>query len=81
MRFVAAPRIVRASDARDVHVAAPVDTDAAGRTTLSFYNNITIEYLGADAKAPRTETFTGAAAYCVQLLRHAFDEACWTALD
>ncbi len=81
MRFIAAPRIVRASDARDVHVAAPVETDAVGRTMLNFFNNITIEYLGADAKAPRTETFTGAAAYCVQLLRHAFDEACWTALD
>lgn len=62
------------------HVRVNIPTDTFGSRTLVFNNSVRAEYLTADKKV-RSEVFTGNDAFCVSLLRVAFEESCWQALD
>jgi hypothetical protein len=53
------------------------------RTGYQFHMNQTIntEYLEGGSRKMTTQILEGEAAYCVQLLRIAFDSACWKEID
>lgn len=42
---------------------------------------VNVEYLRGGARRMSTEMFNDSAAYCVQLLRIAFDSSCWSEID
>lgn len=62
------------------HVRVSVPTDTFGSTTLVFNDSLRVEYLTYD-KRVTTEKFSGEEAFCVSLLRVAFENECWDKLD
>ncbi len=48
---------------------------------IHFNDTINVEYLKGGTRRMTTEIMDGPAAYCVQLLRLAFDPACWGEID
>ena len=48
---------------------------------LFFNDTINVEYLQGGARHMATEVMEGPASYCVQLLRLAFEPACWRDID
>lgn len=82
MLAVVAPRVLESSGgAAEEHVrVTPPGGSGFGSHTLKFNNTLTAEYMTA-AKRVETRVFTGAEAFCVQLLRAAFDASCWVELD
>ena len=49
--------------------------------TIHFNDTINVEYLKGGARRITTGVMDGPAAYCVQILRLAFDPACWSESD
>ena len=82
MRMLVAPKLLQL-DAEPVHVrVSPPDGDGITSTrTLVFNRSVDVEYLDGKTKNLARETMEGNDAFCVQLLRHAFEPACWGALD
>ena len=90
MRMLIAPKPVplsaeeaNATDpaARYVRVAAP-DGDGLLNTYTQLYNaTVAVEYLDGERRALEREVLVDESAYCVQLLRDAFEPSCWAALD
>ena len=84
MKVLIAPRRVAAkpedSVANSKHVRVSVPTDTFGSRTLLFNDTIRAEYLTTD-KRVTSEVFTGDDAFCVSLLRVAFEPDCWAKLD
>lgn len=63
------------------HVRVNVPSgDTFGSRTLVFNNSVRAEYLTADKKV-KSEVFTGNDAFCIALLRVAYEDPCWEALD
>ena len=90
MRAMIAPKPVALTEAeanlsdvlpRYVRVAAPDGDGLLNTRTMLFNNSIAVEYLDGERKTLERELLTGQSAYCVQLLRIAFEPACWKALD
>lgn len=91
MRMVVAPRIVPpptppdtldaadATDVRTIRVQDPSETSTG--FLMKMNHSITVEFLPGGSRIPVSERFTAAEAYCIQLLRSAFVEDCWEALD
>ena len=50
-------------------------------TPMHFNDTINVEYLKGGDRRMKTEVMDGSAAYCVQLLRISFDNACWKEID
>ena len=48
---------------------------------IHFNDTINVEYLKGGSRRMTTEVMHGQAAYCVQLLRLAFDPSCWREID
>ena len=71
------------SEAQQQHVrVAPPGGDGLTDTrTFLFNTTVRVEYLDGATRAMVTSELSGEAAYCVQLLRAAFEERCWTQLD
>lgn len=51
------------------------------RAELEMRDVVNVEYLRGGARRMTTEVVNGTAAYCVQLLRVAFDTSCWSEVD
>jgi hypothetical protein len=62
------------------HVRVNIPTDTFGSRTLIFNSSVRAEYLSHDKKV-KSEVFTGNDAFCLSLLRVAFEDSCWAALD
>lgn len=62
------------------HVRVSVPTDTFGSRTLVFNDSIRAEYLTPD-KRVKSEVFIGDEAFCLSLLRVAFEKECWDNLD
>lgn len=58
-----------------------VTEQSGAEATLPFLKNVTVEFVKGGSRAPKTTVLTGAPAYCVQLLRRAYDDSCWKSLD
>lgn len=48
---------------------------------IEMKNVVNVEYLRGGARRMTTATFNDTAAYCIQLLRIAFDSSCWSEID
>ena len=83
VQTVLGPRLLPLQDAEQQHVRlAPPDGDGLTDTlTVEFYKTVRAEFLDGESKALRTRVFSGNDAYCVQLLRFAFEPKCWKQLD
>lgn len=83
MKMMIAPRILPPADGtvdtRNIRVQDP-EEKTNGHTAL-FNHTISVEYLPGGSRTPVIEELRGSEAYCVQLLRAAFHEDCWAALD
>ena len=81
MKVLIAPRRMPSTGASNLkHVRVSIPTDTFGSRTLVFNDSIWVEYLTYD-KRVTTERFTGEEAFCVSLLRVAFENECWAKLD
>ena len=80
LRMVVAPRLIpMESEVKTVRVSD--QTDKTNGVVYKFNESVRAEYLPGGSRTPVTEVFNGTDAYCIQLLRAAFDEDCWRALD
>ena len=67
---------------RSQHTATPPDSDGITQTrTLLFNETVAVEYLDGQTKSLHSGTLVKEDAFCVQMLRRAFEPACWKALD
>ena len=82
MRMLIAPKLL-ARESEQVHVrVSPPDSDGITQTrTLVLNETVRVEYLDGQSKALGTGVLRQEEAFCVQLLRQAFEPACWKALD
>jgi hypothetical protein len=82
MRMLVAPRLVP-SESAQAHVrVSPPDSDGITQTrTLVLNETVRVEYLDGQSKALGTGVLRKDEAFCVQLLRQAFEPTCWNALD
>lgn len=82
MNMLIAPKLVP-HDSELVHVrVSPPDGDGITSTrTVVFNHTISVEYLDGMTKQLVLKTLSANDAYCVQLLRQAFELPCWEALD
>ena len=79
MDMIIAPRIVEASDAKRIKVETP--GGSALPRTMELNNSIRAEYLPGGSRTPVLRDFSGADAFCIQLLRAAFVLDCWESLE
>ena len=82
MRMLIAPKMLP-SESEQTHVrVSPPDSDGITRTrTIVFNKTLTVEYLDGQTKQLHQERLEEEEAFCVQLLRLAFEPSCWHALD
>lgn len=82
MRMLIAPKLLPI-ESETVHVrVSPPDSDGVTRTrTMMLNNSLSVEYLDGQTKQIHSETLSMDGAFCVQLLRQAFEPSCWHALD
>jgi len=82
MRMLIAPKLVP-SESNQTHVrVSPPDSDGITQTrTLVLNETVRVEYLDGQSKALGTGVLRQEEAFCVQLLRQAFEPDCWKALD
>ena len=82
MRMLIAPKLVPHESTQQHVRVSPPDSDGITQTrTLVLNETIQIEYLDGQTKALGTGILHGSEAFCVQLLRRAFEPSCWKALD
>jgi len=81
MRMLIAPKLLpRESEESRVRVSPP-DSDGITQTrTLVLNDTVQVEYLDGLSRGLGTGLLRHEEAYCVQLLRLAFEPACWKAL-
>ena len=80
-RMILAPRPIADELPGSANVRARNPGNALSTRTMRLNHSIRVEYLDGMKRRVVIETFTGQDAYCVQLLRMAFNESCWEALD
>lgn len=66
---------------KHVRVAPPNGDGLTDTKTFVFNSTIRVEYLDGASRSMQTKELKGPEAYCVQLLRLAFEPACWEKLD
>lgn len=76
---VIAPKIVAMADEQYVRVSVPPDSLFEAATT-TMNASISVEYM-SDTKQMKSAVFKGKQAFCVQLLRRAYEQSCWDQLD
>ena len=69
------------SDQQHVRLVPPDGDGVTDTTTVVFNNTVHVEFLDGETKSLHSRVFSGQEAYCVQLLRLAFDPSCWQQLD
>jgi len=84
VRMLVAPRLLplppqHNSTVRRVRVHHPTDPNAA--RVVEFNDTISAEFLVGGTGVLVTETLKDGDAFCVQLLRRAYDKSCWSALE
>jgi len=82
MRMLIAPKLL-ARESEQLHVrVSPPDSDGITQTrTLLLNETVSVEYLDGQTKSLHSGTLVQDEAFCVQMLRRAFEPACWKALD
>lgn len=87
VRSLVAPRILPPpeSDAppalQRVRASVPGADAMFGTKTFQFEKQIHVEFLDGASRRMQTMQLSGQEAYCVQLLREAYEPACWQSLE
>ena len=82
MRMLIAPKMLPSESEQTRVRVSPPDSDGITRTrTIVFNKTLTVEYLDGQTKQLHQERLEEEEAFCVQLLRLAFEPSCWHALD
>ena len=83
MKMILGPKLLPMEAETEQHVrVAPPDSDGMTLTrTFLFNKTIRLEYLDGLTRSMVTTELSGESAFCVQLLRHAFEERCWKNID
>jgi hypothetical protein len=82
MRMLIAPKLLpRESEPAHVRVAPPDSDGVTSTRTMVLNKTVMVEYLDGKTKQLHSEVLSMDAAFCVQLLRHAFEPACWRGLE
>jgi hypothetical protein len=86
IKMVLAPRILPTPTStvvteKHVRVHQPSTALLGVTRTVRFNSTILVEYIDGQTRVVRKDTLYGSDAYCVQLLRIAFVQDCWKALD
>ena len=82
VRMLIAPKLVPHESTQEHVRVSPPDSDGITQTrTLVLNDTVRVEYLDGQSKGLGSGLLTQGEAYCVQLLRLAFEPACWAALD
>jgi len=79
MVAIVAPKITASADEKYVRVSVPPDGLFESATT-TMNNSVSVEYMD-DSKHMKSSVLKGNGAFCVQLLRRAYDNSCWSQLD
>ncbi len=82
MRMLIAPKLLPHESTQQHVRVSPPDSDGITRTrTIVFNKTLTVEYLDGQTKQLHQKRLEEEEAFCVQLLRLAFEPSCWHALD
>lgn len=82
MRMVLGPRLLPVETAQQhVRVAPPSGDGVTDTRTFLFNTTIRVEFFDGATRSMATTQLEGEAAFCVQLLRVAFEARCWQQLD
>ena len=84
LKMVIAPKVVDMppdQNATQRHVAFQHPTTPDVMVRLRLYDAVNVEFMQGGARRMTTQVYRGAGAFCVQMLRLAFDEACWAEID
>ncbi len=82
LRMILGPRLVPLASEQQHVRAAPPDGDGVTDTrTFVFNRSVQVEYLDGESRVFQSRRLEGMDAYCVQLLRAAFEPRCWDNLD
>jgi hypothetical protein len=79
IKAILAPRLLP-HPSEQTHVRVAVPTDSYDTRTVLFNTSISVEFMD-EWKRLVTREFTGNDAFCVQLLRVAYNNECWQKLD
>jgi hypothetical protein len=79
LRMLVAPRLIP-TEGPQVSVKVNGQTGASS-WYAQFNTTVEIEYIPGGSRAPETEVLSGVDAFCAQLLRAAYADECWAALD
>ena len=83
IRVFIAPRVVDLPNDSNVlqrHVRVSIPSDTFTTRTIVMNDTVKIEYM-TSTKTVKSEIISGADAFCVNLLRIAYESSCWTKLD
>ena len=80
MRMLLAPSIL-AVGGDQVRVRVNAQDASSAAFYQRFNTTLDVAYMPGGRRAPVTETLNGSDAFCVQLLRSAYDRSCWEQLD
>lgn len=80
LKMITAPKITEARpDTKLVNFMDP--SKQSNPAQARFHTNITVQFYDASTRGVVTDVFLGPDAYCVQILRAAFDDSCWKNID
>lgn len=82
MQMILGPRLLPVeADRQHVRVAPPTGDGMTDTRTFLFNRTVRVEFFDGATRSMVTTELRDDAAYCVQLLRSAFEERCWQQLD
>ena len=83
LKMVIAPKLTDTSEAGDAEerLVELRDPDGKKRVQIHMQTAVGVEYLLGGKRLVTTETLYNTSAYCVQMLRLAFDTSCWQEID
>lgn len=83
MKMLVAPVVnfdANATDSpKNIKVSNP--SDLTNFKVFTFHETLDVEFIDGSTQMMQTERMQGAAAYCVQYLRHTVNSSCWQKLD
>eukprot|EP00966_Prymnesium_polylepis_P156865 3624723-Prymnesium_polylepis.1 len=81
--MITAPKIVELTgvyvEVKNIAISDPTGTRTGKQTRLN--DTIRVEYLDMAERKMKSDVMYNSSAYCLQLLRFAFDDVCWSKID
>jgi len=83
LKMITAPKIVELTgvyvEVKNIAISDPTGTRTGKQTRLN--DTIRVEYLDMAERKMKSDVMYNSSAYCLQLLRFAFDDVCWSKID